>query len=672
MPRLPSLQRKTPLTRISRFWLVASMTLVLSACEQNSVQPKIAQGTTAEQKTLPTQVAVKATELTTEQQIAARQVFSPRTLEDSPSVDVTPEIQLTLAKPAVEQSPPTKQADVIRFSSEDISEIEPTIESEQQDTAAQLLAKPYAELGLPEQLVVETTKTPVVTEFTDATNTLPQAAAIDLEQVVVIEPALPVEPVQPPPILDLWQITANHFSLPDIDETAAIASRIAPYDARYRKRTDYMQKVTARSSRYYHYVLSEVLEAGLPGELALLPFIESGFDTFAYSHGRAAGAWQFIPSTGRMFGLKQTWWYDGRRDIVASTGAAIKYLSQLHKRFDNDWYLAIAAYNGGPGTVSKAIKANKKLGKATDYWSLSLPKETMHYVPKLLGFSQVIYDHAGTDKLTTVANESHFEIVGIASQIDLALAAELADISIEELYRYNSGFNQFATDPDGPHQLVLPIEKAAAFSAKIDALPATKRIQWRRITIKQGDSLLGLAKRHNISVDAIRSLNNIRGNVIVAGKPLLIPTASKDAQAYSLSAAQRVLLHQQKQSQKNASNRIEHKVKSGESLWLIAKQYKVTVNQIVAWNKIGLRAPLQIGQKLNVWPRVPSTKLSDGSRQVVKKLTYKVRSGDNLSKIAWRFNVSINDIKRWNDDLKKYIQPGQKLTLYIDVTKSRS
>ena len=183
---------------------------------------------------------------------------------------------------------------------------------------------------------------------------------------------------------------------------------------------------------------------------------------------------------------------------------------------------------------------------------------------------------------------------------------------------------------------------------------------------------MGLAKRHNVSVNAIRSLNNIKGNVIVAGKPLMIPQASKNAEAYSLSAAQRVLLHQQQQSQKNASNRIEHKVKSGESLWIISQQYKVTVNQIVAWNKIGLRAPLQVGQKLNVWPRVPSTKLSDGSRQVVKKLTYKVRSGDNLSKIAFRFNVSINDIKRWNDDLKKYIQPGQKLTLYIDVTKSRS
>ena len=402
MPLYSSLQRKFPLIGTSRFWLVASMTLVLSACEQNGVQPKITQETPAQQKTLPTQVTTPTAELTTEQQIAARQVFSTPTLKEPSVTETAPKIQLTAAKP--ETTKTDNQVTVISFNNDDIADSEPAVESKQQDTttnstAAVLLAKPYATSEIQ-------------------------------ESVVSAEPAILVAPVEPPPVLDLWQLTVNSYALPTPEATQAIQKRIAPYDARYRKGTEYMQKVTLRSSRYYHYVLGEVLAAGLPGELALLPFIESGFDTFAYSHGRAAGAWQFIPSTGRMFGLKQTWWYDGRRDIVASTGAAIKYLSQLHKRFDNDWFLAIAAYNGGPGTVSKAIKANKKLGKATDYWSLSLPKETMHYVPKLLGFSQVVRDHAGTDKLTTVANEAHFEIVGIGSQIDLALAAELADISI--------------------------------------------------------------------------------------------------------------------------------------------------------------------------------------------------------------------------------------------------
>ena len=147
--------------------------------------------------------------------------------------------------------------------------------------------------------------------------------------------------------------------------------------------------------------------------------------------------------------------------------------------------------------------------------------------------------------------------------------------------------------------------------------------------------------------------------------------ASKNAETYSLSAAQRILKRQQQLSSTHASNRIEHQVVSGESLWTIAKQYKVSVNQIASWNKIGTRSLLQIGQKLNIWPRVPSNKLNAGTRQIVKKLTYKVRNGDNLSMIAWRFNITVKDIQRWNGDLKKYLQPGQQLTLYVDVTKTR-
>ncbi|HCH24986.1 MAG TPA: hypothetical protein DE179_11900, partial [Oceanospirillaceae bacterium] len=157
-----------------------------------------------------------------------------------------------------------------------------------------------------------------------------------LEQLAANELSQPVEPVAPP-VLDLWQHTVNAYKLPAVKQTEAISKRIDLYDSRYRRQTEYIQKVTKRSGRYYHYVLNQVLAAGLPGELALLPIVESGFDTFAYSHGRAAGAWQFIPATGRMFGLKQTWWYDGRRDIVASTAAAIKYLKHLNKMFDGDW-----------------------------------------------------------------------------------------------------------------------------------------------------------------------------------------------------------------------------------------------------------------------------------------------------------------------------------------------
>lgn len=633
---------------LTKLTLVLCSSLVLVACEQNGVvsQSTNQQAVITPSKQLPTK-SVKASNQVT----ATVEPSTPTQPSPSPLVQQSDKHQVI----AYHVDEPETETDA---SNDHWSELD---SEASQTTAAELLAKAYTETPAP---TVATSTTETANEV-EQTSDPKVALAVN---TLLAEPTTKmfVEP-EPAPILDLWQITVQNYGL-----TKHYHNRVDAHDKWYRKHTEYMQRVTKRSSRYYHYVLNKVLAAGLPAEIALLPIVESGFDTFAYSHGRAAGAWQFIPSTGRMFGLKQTWWYDGRRDVIASTEAAIAYLQQLNAMFDGDWLLAIAAYNGGPGTVSKAIKANKKQGKATDYWSLSLPKETMHYVPKLLGLSQVVADHAGTDKLTSVANEAYFEVVNTGSQIDLAQAAELAAVSVDEIYRLNPGYNQWATDPEGPHRLLIPISQADLLRDNLAKLPSNKRIAWQRYIIQPGDSLLKLSKQYQVSVEMIRTLNNLQGNVIVAGKPLMIPVASKDASAYSLSAAQRVIKRQQQLSRTNAANRVVHEVASGDSLWTISKKYKVTVKQIASWNKIGTRSILQIGQKLDIWPRVATTKLTNGSRSVVKKLTYQVRSGDNLSTIAYRFNVTVKDIQRWNTDLKKYLQPGQKLTLYVDVTKSRS
>jgi len=475
------------------------------------------------------------------------------------------------------------------------------------------------------------------------------------------EPVLALEPV---PELDLWQLTVANYGLGHVQNP-----RIDQHYQWYNKHQEYMHRVTTRASRYYHFMLHSALAKSLPAEIALLPIIESGFDPFAYSSGRASGAWQFIPSTGRVFGLKQNWWYDGRRDIMASTQAAHKYLIQLHKMFDGDWLLAIASYNGGQGTVLKAIKRNKKAGKPTDFWSLNLPKETMNYVPKLLAVARVVAEHAGTDTLNSVANEAYFEAIDVGSQIDLAQAAEMANITTDEMYRLNPAFNQWATDPQGPHHLLIPVAHLGTFNASLLDLPSNKRVSWERYKIVTGDNLLRLAKRYHVSVDLLRTINNIDGNMIWAGKTLMIPVASKDAAAYTLSAAQRVINRQKQISQTQASQRVEYSVKSGDSLWKIGQKYKVTVTQIAGWNKLGSRSVLQIGDKLNLWPRSSTNKLATAQRTVVKKLTYKVRSGDNLSVIAQRFSVTVKDIQKWNQVLKKYLQPGQKLTLYVNVTK---
>jgi membrane-bound lytic murein transglycosylase D len=337
--------------------------------------------------------------------------------------------------------------------------------------------------------------------------------------------------------------------------------------------------------------------------------------------------------------------------------------------FDGDWLLAIASYNGGQGTVLKAIKRNRKVGKPTDFWSLDLPRETMNYVPKLLAVARVIAEQAGTKTLNSIEDKVYFESVYVGSQIDLAQAAEMANITTDEMYRLNPAFNQWATDPQGPHKLLIPIAHLDTFNASLLELPSSKRVSWKRYKIVSGDSLLRLANRYHVSVDVLRTINNIDGNMIRTGKTLMIPIASKNAAAYTLSAAQRVINKQQQITQTQASQRIEYKIKSGDSLWKIAEKYKISIKQIASWNKIGTKSVLQIGDKLNLWPRSSSTKLPTANRNVVKKLTYRVRSGDNLSVIAHRFSVTVDDIQKWNKSLKKYLQPGQKLSLLVNVTK---
>ena len=467
-----------------------------------------------------------------------------------------------------------------------------------------------------------------------------------------------------PLVLDLWQLTVANYGLEFVDN-----KRIDQQYNFYNKHPELVHRVTTRASRYYHFMLHAALEKSMPAEIALIPIIESGFDPFAYSSGRASGAWQFIPATGRGFGLKQNWWIDGRRDIVASTNAAHKYLLQLHKMFDGDWLLAIASYNGGQGTVRKAIKRNKKAGKPTDFWSLKLPRETMNYVPKLLAVARVVAEQAGTQVLNSIADEVYFESIDVGSQIDLAQAAEMANITTDEMYRLNPAFNQWATDPQGPHHLLIPVAHLETFKASLIQLPPSKRVAWERYKIVPGDSLLRLAHRYHVSVDLLRTINNIDGNMIRAGKTLMIPIASKDAEAYTLSAAQRVISRQKQINQTQASARIAYTVKSGDSLWEIAQKYKVSVKQIASWNKMGTKSVLQIGDKLNIWPRSSGNKLALSKRKLVKKLTYKVRSGDNLSAIAQRFSVTVNDIQKWNQSLTKYLQPGQKLSLFVNVTK---
>lgn len=479
----------------------------------------------------------------------------------------------------------------------------------------------------------------------------------------------PIEPATTEPVwanpTTVWQRLRLGFQLDWEIEQPRLDSEFNWYQ----RNPAYMARVSERAKRYIYHVTEKLEARGLPLELALLPIVESAYDPFAYSHGRASGMWQFIPSTGRMYQLNQDWWYDGRRDVVASTDAAIDYLETLANYYDGDWLLALAAYNSGQGNVNKAIRKNKKRGKDTDFWSLDLPRETRAYVPKLLALAKLVsYPRRYNIQLHTVPNTPYFAEINTHSQIDLAQAATMAGISIDELYRLNPGFNRWATSPNGPHRLLVPIENEESFTREIEQLPPSQRMHWQRYTVKAGDSLLLLAKRFNTGADTIKQINKIRGNMIRAGQPLMIPMASEKGQHYSLSADQRLQSIHKNRTGGNNSQQLFHQVKNGESLWTISRQYKVTVSKLAHWNGIAPKDTLRPGQKLSVWTKEPKASFPGKRKGITKKIGYHVRSGDSLARIADKFNLRINDIVKWNQvNTAKYLQPGQKLTLYIDI-----
>ncbi len=506
-----------------------------------------------------------------------------------------------------------------------------------------------------------------------ASTSTPQASESLVSKLLKKAPKSTATETESQAPLDLWTLTRQNMQLPlDLDHP-----RIATQLKWHKRHPSYLLRVSNRAAPYYHHIIHEVLKRDMPAEIALLPVVESAYDPFAYSHGRAAGPWQFIPGTARHFGLRSSWWYDGRRDILASTDAALTYLQQLHKRFDGDWLLALAAYNAGGGTVSRAIRKNKKAGKPTDFWSLDLPRETEAYVPKLLAVSRLVRDSEALGlELTPILNKPYFAQVETGGQIDLAEVAALAEMDTEDLYQLNPGFNRWATDPEGPHVLLVPVDKATDLQVKLDAMPANQRVSWHRYTVKSGDTLSTIARRFNSSVSVIREGNRINNNLIKVGQSLLVPQPSRPADEYALTQTQRKQAKRQRLEQ-SSTDKLYHSVDSGESFWSISRQYGVSVRSLARWNQMAPGDTLREGQTLLVLGAkepltggitLPATR---DREPMLRKVGYRIRKGDSLSMIADRFGVSIHDILKWNRlEADALLQPGQPLTLYVDVAEA--
>lgn len=467
---------------------------------------------------------------------------------------------------------------------------------------------------------------------------------------------------------DLWSRLRAGFTMDHSVDNARIQAQLDWYVRHPR----YIDRVVERGSRYLHYIIDETEKRGLPSELALLPVVESAFDPFAYSHGRAAGLWQFIPSTGKYFGLTQSWWHDDRRDVIAATDAALTYLERLATRFDGDYTLALAAYNSGGGTVSSAMRRNRKAGKSTDYWSLTLPTETRHYVPKLIALAKIFDDPKayGID-LPPLKDEPYFEVVNTGSQLDLAQAAELAGVDIDEIYLLNPSYNRWATNPEGPHRLLVPRQQAEAFRTALADFPREQRVSWQNYKVRKGDSLNTIARKFSTTPSVIQQVNKLNSDLIRIGQQLLIPSATKGSDAYALSQAQRL---ERTQERKRSGNKVRYTVRRGDTFWDIAREHRVSVREVAAWNGMAPGDPLIPGKELVIWSKTSKpTMVASNTRgkAMVRKVGYRVRSGDSLSAIASRFSVNVRDIASWNDlNTDRYLQPGQSLVLYVDIRNS--
>jgi membrane-bound lytic murein transglycosylase D len=460
---------------------------------------------------------------------------------------------------------------------------------------------------------------------------------------------------QDPAESDFWQQLRAGFHLSE-GHQQAVADKIDFYS----RKAGQVEQILQRGEPWLAYIYERVRKRDFPNEIVLLPFVESAYDPYAYSPGRAAGLWQFIPRTATHFGLKQDWWYDGRRDVVASTDAALNYLDRLQQEFDGNWLLALAAYNAGAGTVRRAIKRNRQNGKPADFWHLDLPPETSAYVPKLLAISAIIKqpERYGVH-LSPVATSPGFVIVNTHAQLDLAVAADLAGIDLRELQLLNPGFNHFATRPQGPHRLVVPADKSAVFEQNLAALPPSRRVKWVRYKVRHGDTLIGIAKHYDTTAQVLRSTNGLRGSFIRAGQHLLVAVAAKDAARYASLA---------RRNQAPISGRkLIYRVRRGDSLWTIARAHDVSVRQLVRWNHLAYGTTIRPGQQLTIGSRHRVTTRAGGT---VRSIRYTVRRGDSLFLISRKYNVSIANLRQWNGlEKQKYLRPGQKLKLYIDVAR---
>jgi membrane-bound lytic murein transglycosylase D len=420
---------------------------------------------------------------------------------------------------------------------------------------------------------------------------LPPIADIPIAKFVIppafsAQAAADLEPL-PMPAEDLWDRIVKGYAIPDLE-----GPLVEKWERWYAERPDYVARMVDRSRRYLYHIVNEVDQRSMPLEIALLPMVESAFNPVALSRARAAGIWQFIPSTGKQFGLEQTFWFDSRRDVIAATDKALEYLEQLFGRF-GDWQLALASYNWGEGNVARAMQKNKARGRGEDYESLAMPNETRNYLPKLQALKNIVRDPERFGlALADVPDAPYFTVVKVDRKMDVKRAAELAELSEDEFLALNPQHNRPVIAGADEFTILLPIDRAELFAAKLQ-LNAQPLVSWQAYRVRNGETLKQVAAKYGLEVETLRAINGIGARARVApGHPLLVP-AERPSLAADVSLEKAVF------TTVPQGRTFYHRVRRGETLYAIAKRYGVTANELREWNSLA-RSSLRAGQQLRV------------------------------------------------------------------------
>jgi len=410
----------------------------------------------------------------------------------------------------------------------------------------------------------------------------------------------------------------------------------------YLSNPNQLDKLLEKGRYFIYFVLEELERYRLPPELALLPYIESNYDPFSISASGAMGIWQFMPATARIYGLKDTWWYEQRHDPLASSEAAVRYLAYLHNRFNKEITYTLAAYNGGPTLLEKQIKLNRKLGKPTNYENLKLPKQTKEYVPKFKAMLELVLNAEKYGiNLPNFPNKKVLGNIELNGQVEILAFSEFAGLKPEFVYKLNAGYTKWASPPGEITTFNIPIELEEVLNLKKEKFIKSNQINWVTHKVSKGDSLWKIAEKFDTEVNVLKKVNYLASNVLSLNQELLIPLSNDQNKTFIPYQA--------------------HIISEGDTLWNLGIQYKISPSEIAKNNGLRMNSTLTIGKELNIGNKNIYRTINSKKRTIL----YSVKQGDSLYRIADIFNIEISDIKDINELPDNEIKPGQVIKIII-------